>query len=95
MKSKSFILVTLMVLLSMLVTSCAAPTPQVIETEKVVKETVEVQVTSVVEKVVKETAVVEKVVTAVPEPGQIRRVVVAQGEGVESWDPPAGWDTAS
>ena len=95
MKSKSFILVTLMVLLSMLVTSCAAPTPQVIEKEKVVKETVEVQVTSVVEKVVKETAVVEKVVTAVPEPGKIRRVVVAQGEGVESWDPPAGWDTAS
>ena len=50
MKSKSFILVTLMVLLSMLVTSCAAPTPQVIETEKVVKETVEVQVTSVVKR---------------------------------------------
>lgn len=24
-----------------------------------------------------------------------RRLVVAQGAGVESWDPPAGWDTAS
>lgn len=24
-----------------------------------------------------------------------RRVVVAQGDGVESWDPPAGWNTAS
>jgi peptide/nickel transport system substrate-binding protein len=26
---------------------------------------------------------------------EARRVVVAQGVGVESWDPPAGWDTAS
>src|SRR5687767_15139641 len=25
----------------------------------------------------------------------VRRVVVAQGSGVESWDPPAGWGTAS
>ena len=24
-----------------------------------------------------------------------RRIVVAQGQGVENWDPPAGWDTAS
>ena len=99
MKSRSFIFVSLIVLLSMLFTSCAAPTPQVVEKEKVVKETVVVKETPVVKEVVKETAVVEKVVekvvTAVPEPTKNRRVVVAQGEGVESWDPPAGWDTAS
>lgn len=28
-------------------------------------------------------------------PAEPRRLVVAQGAGVESWDPPAGWDTAS
>jgi peptide/nickel transport system substrate-binding protein len=26
---------------------------------------------------------------------EAQRIVVAQGEGVENWDPPAGWDTAS
>ena len=24
-----------------------------------------------------------------------RQIVVGQGEGVENWDPPAGWDSAS
>ncbi len=63
-KERLWKMVGLVVLLALVASCGPAPTPEIVEVEKVVKETVEV------EKVVKETVVVEKevVVTATPEP---------------------------
>ena len=74
MKRKMFL--SVLVLVTMLLAACAAPTPEIIEKEVVVEkkvvETVEVEKEVVVEKLVVETVIVEKevvlVVTATPEP---------------------------
>ena len=52
--------ISLLTILSLLLTACAAPTPQVVE--KVIKETVVVEKEKVVEKPVVQTQVVEKIV---------------------------------
>jgi len=70
-----------------------AATPQVVE--KIVKETVEVEVTKVVKEIVKETVVVptqeivERVVTATPEPERMSATqrLVMQGPGEGNFDP--------
>ncbi len=93
-----------MVILSMLLSACATPTPQIIketvevekvvektvEVEKVVKETVEVE--KVVEKVVEKTVVVE--VTPMPEAGALPRNETLYFNGLQ-WGPVVGWNPYS
>jgi len=86
---ESFVALALLVVIS-LVASCAAPTPVVIETEKVVEkpvvQTVVIEKEKVVEKPVVQTVVVEKVVTATPVPvPQVLRV--GQVGDIKSMEP--------
>jgi len=92
------------VILSMLLSACATPTPQIIketvqvekvvektvEVEKVVKETVQVE--KVVEKVVEKTVVVE--VTPTPEAGALPRKETLYFNGLQ-WGPVVGWNPYS
>ncbi len=68
-KRKAFALLGLMVVLSMVLSACAAPTPVVVEkvVEKPVVQTVVVEKEKVVEKPVVQTVVVEITPTPVPE----------------------------
>ena len=73
-------LLSLLAVVAILVTACAAPAaPQVIEKE----------VTKVVKEVVKETVVVEKVVTATPEPAPKEATILLASDTV-SLDPDGG-----
>ena len=73
-RKPTLIALTLIVILGIVASACAAPTPQVVEKlvekEKVVQQTVVVEKEKVVEKPVIQTQVVEKsvVVTATPAP---------------------------
>ena len=92
--------VSVIVILAMLLTSCAAPTPQVIEKEKIVEKVV----TQVVEKKVVETQVVEKTVekqvevqvTATPEPTPAPQVINGwpTNDENEAKTAQAAWDAA-
>ena len=72
MRKLTYTIPSLMVVLSLVLSACAAPTPQIIEKEVVVEkkviETVEVEKEVVVEKPVVETVMIEKVVTPTPAP---------------------------
>ena len=70
MKSRLFVLLSLVIVASMLLTSCATPTPQVVEkiVEKPVEKIVEKPVEKVVEKVVDKPVEKQVVVTATPAP---------------------------
>ena len=70
MNRKGLHLVALVVILGMVLGGCAQPTPGVVEVEKIVVETVEVEVEKEVEieKIVEVEKEVEVVVTATPEP---------------------------
>ena len=84
---RSLVIIGLLAIAAMLLTTCAAPTPQVVE--KVVKETVVVEQTKVVEKVA--TQVVEKIVerkvevtpVATPEPSELSGTLIV-GRGGDS-----------
>ena len=75
--------VSVIVILAMLLTSCAAPTPQVIEKEKIVEKVV----TQVVEKKVVETQVVEKTVEKQVEGSGHRdaRTDTQQPQAINGW----------
>ena len=104
--SKKFLTpLSLLVVLAMLLTACATPTPQIIQQTVVVEKPVEkvVQQTVVVEKpvekvvqqtvVVKETQVVEKQVVATPTPGPMTfaRNETLYTSGTQ-WGPPSSWN---
>jgi len=94
---------SLLVVLSLVLSACAAPTPVVVEKEKVVEkpvvQTVVVEKEVPVEKVVKETVVVEKVVketvvvevTPVPEVVTYPRSETLYTSG-KQWGPPTSWN---
>lgn len=63
-----------------------------VETAETVAEETVAEETVAEETVVEETVSEEAAEAETQEP---RRLVIGQGQGVESWDPPAGWDTAS
>jgi peptide/nickel transport system substrate-binding protein len=81
MRKKLYLLMGLVGLASLVLAACAAPAPGVTQQETQ-QETESEEVTG-------------PAAAAEESAEELRRIVVAQGEGVESWDPPAGWDTAS
>ncbi|NLE76212.1 MAG: peptide ABC transporter substrate-binding protein [Chloroflexi bacterium] len=107
MKSRGFLWLSALVMVAMLASACAAPTPVVVEKEKIVEkpvvQTVIVETEKVVEKAVAQTVVVEKekvvekVVTATPLPGPKTggRVVVAHRQEPDRfWRPMSGLTVA-
>ncbi|HOT92101.1 MAG TPA: ABC transporter substrate-binding protein [Anaerolineae bacterium] len=100
MKRYAVILLSVVVVLSMVLSACATPTPQIIEktveVEKVVEKTVEVE--KVVEKTVEVEKVVEKtvevMVTPEPEKGALPRNETLYFNGLQ-WGPVVGWNPYS
>jgi peptide/nickel transport system substrate-binding protein len=92
MKRYAVTLFSILTVLGMLMSACAAPTPQVIEktveVEKIVEKTVEVEV----EKVVEKTVVVE--VTPEAEEGALPREETMYFNG-QQWGPVVGWNPYS
>jgi ABC-type glycerol-3-phosphate transport system substrate-binding protein len=89
-----FSVLCLVVIMSMLATACAAPTPQVIKETVQVEKVVEKPVEKIVEKQVVQTQVVEKqvekqvVVTATPKPlPKDAKLSLSIFRGMDSWDP--------
>ena len=66
MKTRWFVVVALVIVTGLLLSACAQPTPQV----QVVKETVIVEATKIVEKVVEATTIVE--ITSTPAPDRVQ-----------------------
>lgn len=98
MRSKGFGLVAFLAITAMLLSACGpAPTPVVVEKEKVVEkpvvQTVVVEKEKVVEKPVVQTVVVEKVVTATPAPEkeEVTEFVFAHSGPIRTMDAPVTW----
>jgi peptide/nickel transport system substrate-binding protein len=100
MKSRLFVVLSLVIVASMLLTSCATPTPQVIE--KIVEKPVEkvVQQTVVVEKSVEKQVEKQVIVTATPAPtkapsaGTLPRNETLYFNG-QQWGSVVGWNPYS
>jgi len=90
---KSVFLTSLLVVLSLMLSACVAPTPVVVEKERVVEKPV-IQ-TVVVEKPVVQTVVVEKevIVTPTPAPAEVtyERSETLYTSG-KQWGPPTSWN---
>ena len=100
MKSRLFVVLSLVIVASMLLTSCATPTPQVIE--KIVEKPVEkvVQQTVVVEKSVEKQVEKQVVVTATPPPAKpVDANTLPRNETLyfngQQWGPLVGWNPFS
>jgi len=102
MKSRLFVVLSLVIIASMLLTSCATPTPQVVEkiVEKPVEKIVEKPVEKVVEKVVEKPVEKQVVVTATPPPAKpvdantLPRKETLYFNG-QQWGPVVGWNPYS
>ncbi|MGQ9583867.1 MAG: ABC transporter substrate-binding protein [Anaerolineae bacterium] len=95
-REKAFQLIAVLVAASMLLAACGpAPTPVVVEKEKVVEkpvvQTVVVEKEKVVEKPVVQTVVVEKVVAPTPTPRPPTQFVFAHGGPIRTMDAPVTW----
>jgi peptide/nickel transport system substrate-binding protein len=100
MKSRLFVVLSLVIVASMLLTSCATPTPQVIE--KIVEKPVEkvVQQTVVVEKSVEKQVEKQVVVTATPSPAKpVDANTLPRNETLyfngQQWGSVVGWNPFS
>ena len=100
MKSRLFVLLSLVMVASMLLSACAAPTPQVVE--KIVEKPVEkvVQQTVVVEKSVEKQVEKQVVVTATPAPTKAPDAkTLPRNETLyfngQQWGPVVGWNPYS
>jgi peptide/nickel transport system substrate-binding protein len=100
MKSRLFVVLSLVIVASMLLTSCATPTPQVIE--KIVEKPVEkvVQQTVVVEKSVEKQVEKQVVVTATPPPAKpVDANTLPRNETLyfngQQWGSVVGWNPFS
>jgi peptide/nickel transport system substrate-binding protein len=93
-------LLSLLMVVGMLLSACATPTPQIIketvEVEKIVEKTVEVEVEKIVEKTVEVEVekIVEVQVTAEPEEGALPRQETLYFNG-QQWGAVVGWNPYS